>query len=690
MASNISKTNTFIEYLSSEKTDSTNQIHRTSLDKFPSGDKSVVPQLDVAKAVVSVKGDIDKEKINKDLMKAVKQGDYEKCKELIEQGADVNCELCPLHKAVYNGAYEICKLLLECNAKVNKQDSDNDTPLHLASDPQICKLLIEKGAYVNAKNDSFHTPLQAVMALYQKATVDKGRHYFEIFKLLLEHGADIDTQDDKGNSLLHMAVAVNDAEQIEFLLKKGARVNIINKWKNSPLHRAVIKKNHKSIQILLDHGADVNLADKTGDTPLHLALQIGDQEAIQILLDNDANVNRKNEDGETPATLSKFLQIPLKTTQEVFARHSHYNKEFVLRKFLGHAFSIEGKSSLNEDIHIDLEGAHERYFWRKFHKSLDLFACRFEQAERKAITTISQACQAASKNLSAEQICEAWKAGDPVILNTGFKEHHVAVLFWDNQLVICNAGPKGVPGIKDKIKTHAVFNIDKEKLTTKVIQKIISQFDNKEKTFTPFFENLIEELHGEEIVLKELIIPRQRIGNCTYENSLGMVFPMLVLSICKTRGIELTPENAREINKVTKKQRGIYETWKSSQQLNVVRRYLTRCIVADIEYLEPERHRYDLSLLRKAIIAGYKEAFNNPDIIKEWEKKILEYDLLVKRFNKYAEDEEIPDRLEEIIIEEINKEIEDIGSAAIDKKVNIYLDESINDIFRRRVGRQVT
>lgn len=56
---------------------------------------------------------------------------------------------------------------------------------------------------------------------------------------MLDHGADVDSQDRVGNSALHFAVLAKDRERVEILLDKGkADITVRNRAGSTPLHLA--------------------------------------------------------------------------------------------------------------------------------------------------------------------------------------------------------------------------------------------------------------------------------------------------------------------------------------------------------------------------------------------------------------------------------------------------------------------
>ena len=95
----------------------------------------------------------------------------------------------------------------------------------------------------------------------------------------IENGANVETPDEYGNTLLmHIAVFGNAAD-MEFLLAHGADVNAVNRARHTPLMRAV--PDLAKIRLLVEHGANVNAAATDGTTPLMTAAHV--RSAVEVV-----------------------------------------------------------------------------------------------------------------------------------------------------------------------------------------------------------------------------------------------------------------------------------------------------------------------------------------------------------------------------------------------------------------------
>lgn len=299
-----------------------------------------VKEDEVTKPAVKVEKNKDPKKVRA-LVKAVKKGNFDKVKRLVEEEeVDVNQAdkhgNTPLWIVRYRDK-KIAKYLLEHGADPNKPDPRGFTLLISAIEnhaKDFIELLVEYGADVNKSDNFGRFPLR-------QAVRERG---FETVKLLLDKGADVNERDAFGYTSLTEAIdQIEDITIIKLFLDKGAKPS------SKDLEKAKFRGDKTVIELLesrmsgtairnemesildkeqpLDpdefarlHKGRSPVREVSSDTPpkkqesaadflnlnekLLKAAKEGNTEAIPVLIQNEADVNCSDSDGRTPLILA--------------------------------------------------------------------------------------------------------------------------------------------------------------------------------------------------------------------------------------------------------------------------------------------------------------------------------------------------------------------------------------------------
>lgn len=103
----------------------------------------------------------------------------------------------------------------------------------------------------------------------------------------------------RSHSLLHIAVAKSDIDQIERLVKNGSNVNLLAGDGLATLHWSIACEDTESMKKLFELGADPNIMSIQGATPLMNATQFKKTEHLRLLIESGAFVNARDNRGFT-------------------------------------------------------------------------------------------------------------------------------------------------------------------------------------------------------------------------------------------------------------------------------------------------------------------------------------------------------------------------------------------------------
>jgi len=125
---------------------------------------------------------------------------------------------------------------------------------------------------------------------------------FQILKLLVEAGADVNGFNEQGVGPLYLAIRSQKRECIDFLIEAGARA-YVEGWElidNSPMFYAIRQNDVATIDNLAKHGADCeNILSSAQLPPLNYAASCNSPEAVRVLVGYSKQVDKVDYNGHT-------------------------------------------------------------------------------------------------------------------------------------------------------------------------------------------------------------------------------------------------------------------------------------------------------------------------------------------------------------------------------------------------------
>jgi ankyrin repeat protein len=240
---------------------------------------------------------------------------------LFEHLTDINIrttnEWTLLHAAAFWGRSEIARMLLDHGTNPNLENKVGATPLHLVSEGnynsqehgvRTVRLLLERGVDVNARSKNQCTAFLSAAS--------SGR--LEIAQILLDHGADLNAENEWGETALHIVSrGIYDSQEqgvgtARLLLERGVDVNTRQKDGWTSLHCAAFIGRVELTQLLLEHGANASIETKGCETALHIVSRgkYNSQEqgvgTARLLLERGVDVNARQKDSCTSLHWAAF------------------------------------------------------------------------------------------------------------------------------------------------------------------------------------------------------------------------------------------------------------------------------------------------------------------------------------------------------------------------------------------------
>jgi len=195
-------------------------------------------------------------------------------------GPDAGVSWDPIHYAAHEGRVDRVRSLLDSGVNINSRSKHRWTPLHLAAQAnriEVARLLLDRGADIDARGWFKATPLRDAAAYGSKEVglllIDRGAIIdieiaaglgrVDLLNQLINDGpttvpatGEAATAPQGDHPLpVHWAAMNGEIEAIAFLLQHGFDINEQDDRERSPLEVAKWKKQPETVEWLLQHGA---------------------------------------------------------------------------------------------------------------------------------------------------------------------------------------------------------------------------------------------------------------------------------------------------------------------------------------------------------------------------------------------------------------------------------------------------
>lgn len=532
--------------------------------------------------------------------------------------------------AVKSGDVEAVKVLIENQADLKIRNLNGESALVIAAkskNNQVTNLLIQAlaGGQINDNTLNFDiSPLEFAIKL---------KNNIKAVNELISAGVDVDAPFSDGVSPLFWAVRKNNLEMTKLLIQSGAITNVLNDDNITIMHLAIYNKNLEFVNELIKLGVslndpghlnllyaaevgspeivnalihanvddkckiDINEANEEGLTALMGAIIDERLDVFEMLVKEGADINKVDNKGRTVLVYikeeriknkDKYIEVLKKyISKEEYIKAKDLFKEFRLIKSVGHAYNIKGEAELGKikqgfkPVSINLEGAESNLWFNLMFKDMAKFKDHYpDLMSSERIQRFESMLQFAADQKSLSNF-ERIHAGLQTIMNVGYSEHTISIFIQGDQIAICNRGEgnRGNP--------IEFFTFTPGSLTKELLQEL-SEKKDKDQFREFLFEKLPSQLNFSKNDFHKILeaaaynkLPMQIVGNCSWTGPAGAVYAFMLLDIM--RFLSPKEQNSKQfIEDIIAEQNLIYTNWLDTQNITILERLAKRVLDAPV------------------------------------------------------------------------------------------------------------
>lgn len=421
--------------------------------------------------------------------------------------------------------------------------------------------LLNDGAIVNATMPGQN--LNAAMFLVLNK--DFGENHVKALELLIRNGLNVNDKTPQGKNISHYLLCSKNLSEehlgaLQLLVNNGLDINAQDAQGITPAVNLLTNQNFNESHLkafkLISPKLNMRLKTNDGDTALMMLAKLPkfneyNYEAFIFALSTfKVDLQATNKDNLSLAYLIKMNPMDKELKNDITELLNKKNPllsipaDVVHRlKGLAHATSQAGtgelKSNSNElTTKYNLEGGESFIWLKQMAKSTKIIATQEKYASlmpREHAAVLQDALEFNVNGKQPKEIVDRIKSGKPTIIPTGFSGHYCTVLFFTHpehgpQFLLCN---RGALSSNSPIQAN---NYQPKLLSENMVERIISNYQKAPDDYQKlFFIDLPRELQFQkgdfhkEIEIASRFLPKQTVGNCSYESPVTAVWAILAM-----------------------------------------------------------------------------------------------------------------------------------------------------------------
>lgn len=231
-----------------------------------------------------------------------------------------------LYEAMAEADHDRIQFLLTEGVPVDYLDNHKRTPLMhaiLKRDAKMVEIFLNFGADIYLQNDNKKSPIDLAHESGMKKIVD----------LVLYETMDLDKK-------LMVQVALGNLEKVRKLINEGANVNYQNEVGNTPLILAIEKKFKEMAYLLVNNNADINVYNNNYILPYTMALIKEDKKLSSFLRPTEEVLKKVLVDSVIHGS-NLSVETLLQSGMDVNTRDHNENRLIILSTLKNHVFITE-------------------------------------------------------------------------------------------------------------------------------------------------------------------------------------------------------------------------------------------------------------------------------------------------------------------------------------------------------------